>query len=116
MRCRLCADRAGWLRRRCSDCRRLWALWQTHRPAALGELLDLFVAAGVGREKIERFLDAEPRRGGGTIRDHITAEMTNQLLAALGQRPDQDASSVKRLRERGAWKAYDRRPDSSSSF
>jgi hypothetical protein len=67
-------------------------------------------STGASAEKIERFLDAEPRPGCGTVRDLIAAEMSNQLLAALGQRPTQSGADAKRLRERGAWRGYDQRP------
>ena len=75
-------------------------------------LLAALRATGAAPEHIERFLDAEPRRGAGTIRDLMAATMTNQLLDALGQRPSQSGSDAKRLRERGAWREYDRRPPS----
>jgi len=74
-------------------------------------LLDALGATGASTEKIERFLNAEPHQGGGTIRDQMAAEMSNQLLAALGQRPTQNGATAKRLRERGAWRAYDQRPN-----
>lgn len=73
-------------------------------------LLDALRATGASPERIERFLNAEPRRSAGTIRDLMAAEMTNQLLAALGQRPTQSGAGAKRLRERGAWRSFDRRP------
>lgn len=73
-------------------------------------LLDALRATGASPAKVERFLDAEPRRGQGTIRDLMAAEMSNQLLAALGQPATQRGSDAKRLRERGAWRGYDRRP------
>lgn len=73
-------------------------------------LLDALGATGASAEKVERFLNAEPRHGGGTIRDQMAAEMSNQLLAALGQRPTQSGADAKRLRERGTWRAYDQRP------
>lgn len=74
-------------------------------------LLGALRATGASDEKIERFLDAEPRPGEGTIRDLVAAEMSNQLLAALGQRPTQSGAGAKRLRERGAWRGYDQRPN-----
>ena len=74
-------------------------------------LLDALGATGASTEKIERFLNAEPRRGEGTIRDHMAAEMSNQLLAALGQRPTQSGAAAKRLRKRGTWRSYDQRPN-----
>jgi hypothetical protein len=67
-------------------------------------------ATGVPAEKIERFFAAEPRRGQGTIRDLMAAEMSNQLLAGLGQQPSQSGADAKRLRERGVWRTYDQRP------
>jgi hypothetical protein len=73
-------------------------------------LLDALHATRASPARIERFLAAEPRPGAGTIRDLMAAEMTNQLLAALGQRPTQSGAGAKRLRERGAWRGYDRRP------
>ncbi len=110
MRCRLCGGSAGWWHRRCATCRRLWAAWIEQAPNGMRRLLSALRATGASSEHIERFLDAEPHRGAGTIRDLMAATMTNQLLDALGQRPSQSGSDVKRLRERGAWRDYDRRP------
>jgi hypothetical protein len=73
-------------------------------------LLAAFEATGIDRVDIERFLDAEPARMGGSIRDQIAADMSNQLLEALGQRPEQSGVEVKRLRARGQWRSYDQRP------
>jgi hypothetical protein len=111
MRCFLCRDRAGWWRRTCGDCRRLLAVWQEHRGAGMRVLLAEFRQTGVAPEKIERFLNAEPAYGQGAIRDQIAADMTNQLLDALGQGGRQTRADVKRLRERGAWKGFDRPPE-----
>lgn len=110
MRCRLCGNRAG-LRFRCADCRRLWELWDANRDQGMRRLLAIFAASQVDREQIDRFLDSEPKRGQGTIRDHIAAEMTNQLLGALGRGATQNAVKTKKLRELGAWRSYDRRPE-----
>lgn len=110
MRCRLCGDSAGWWRRRCSVCGRLWEAWTEHRQDGMRRLLDALSATGAEPEKIERFLAAEPQRGAGTIRDLVAAEMSNQLLAGLGQRPTQSGADAKRLRERGTWRSYDQRP------
>ena len=76
------------------------------------QLLAALRATGASSEKIERFLAAEPRRGAGTIRDLMAAEMSNQLLAAIGQRPTQSGADAKRLRERGTWRGYDQKRDS----
>lgn len=110
MRCRLCGERAGF-RLRCVDCRVLWAAWQENRGQGMRRLLDAFVATGVEPPRIERFLAAEPARGHGTIRDHIAAEMANQLLDALGQGASQDPRKTKKLREIGTWRNYDQRPE-----
>jgi len=74
-------------------------------------LLRAFTDTGVDRGKIERFLDAEPKRGAGTVRDHVAAEMANQLLGALGQAATQDPEKTRRLREIGNWRNYDQRPE-----
>jgi len=74
-------------------------------------LLEALRATGVSAEKIDRFFAAEPRRGAGTIRDLMAAEMSNQLLAAIGQRPTQSGADAKRLRERGTWRDYGQRPE-----
>lgn len=110
MRCRLCGKRAG-LRWRCADCRTLWRVWQANRGAGMRRLLDAFLATDVAREDIERFLDAEPVRGKGSIRDHVAAEMANQLLEALGRGSTQNPLKTKKLREIGAWRNYDQRPE-----
>jgi hypothetical protein len=81
-----------------------------HRQEGMRRLLEALGATGARPEKIERFLVAEPRRGAGTIRDLMAAEMSNQLLAGLGQHPTQSGADAKRLRERGVWRSYDQRP------
>jgi hypothetical protein len=87
----------------------LQAIVAANRGAGLSVILDLLIASGVPREHIAAFLAADPG-GRGTIRDQIIADMTNELMAALGQSSAQTAAGVKRLRERGAWSIYDRRP------
>ena len=112
MRCGLCGERAGWWRRRCGACQRLWQAWELHRRDGMRRLLEALQSTGADAASVERFLNAEPRRGEGTIRDLMAAEMSNQLLAALGQPARQQGSDAKRLRERGAWRTFDRRPES----
>jgi hypothetical protein len=73
-------------------------------------LLAAFEATGIDRAHIERFLEAEPSKDGASIRDQIAADMSNQLLEALGQPPEQSGAEVKKIRERGQWRSYDQRP------
>jgi hypothetical protein len=75
----------------------------------MGAMMDAFVASGVSQEQVEKFLNADPD-GSGPIRDQIAAEMTNQLMEALGRPSRQSAADVKRIRERGGWLGLDRRP------
>lgn len=75
------------------------------------QILAVFADSGIDRERIEAFLAAEPRRGQGSVRDHIAAEMANQLLGALGQSSSQNPQKTKKLRELGAWREYHRRPE-----
>ena len=74
-------------------------------------LMDALAATGVHPDKVARFLESEPVRGAGKVRDQIAADMANQLLTALGQPGSQTGAGVKRLRERGGWRALDRRPE-----
>lgn len=109
MRCRICREGAGGLRRRCSDCGRLAELFVAHRGADMSTLMDMFIASGAPRHKVDKFLNADVD-GQGTVRDQIASNMANDLLAALGQRGRQTATDVRRIRQRGAWVASDRRP------
>jgi hypothetical protein len=109
MTCRYCREAAGWWRRRCEACSQLAELFEKHRGADFGTFMDMFVATGLPAAKIERFLAADPD-GDGTIRDHIAADMTNELMRALGNDTRQSAADVKRIRERGNWVNLDRRP------
>jgi hypothetical protein len=75
----------------------------------MGTMMELFVASGVPREKVERFLLAD-LDGAGSVRDQIAANMTNDLLQALGQAGRQTPRQVARIRDRGGWMRLDRRP------
>jgi hypothetical protein len=110
MRCRLCRRPAPWFRRRCATCAALWNAYASNRGASPREMMALFAATGAASEHIDLFLQSDPD-GAGTIRDRIAAEMTNQLLEALGQVRRQTPEEVRRLRERGLWKRYDQRPE-----
>jgi hypothetical protein len=109
MTCRYCRDEAGWWRRRCAACRRLLAVFEANRGLDFRAMMQLFVDSGIATAKIEKFLEADPD-GSGSIRDQITADMTNDLMRALGNDMRQTAADVKRLRERGNWISFDRRP------
>lgn len=110
MRCRSCREPAGLLKRLCDDCARLLAIYAEHRgEVGLSQLLDLFIATGIPRAKIEAVLTSDPD-GRGALRDRITADMANRLLAAMGIAPRQSAEDVRRLRSRGGGGASTTRP------
>jgi hypothetical protein len=109
MKCRYCGQAAGWWRRRCPPCRCLLAVFEQHRGLDFRGMMQLLVDTGVDADAIERFLEADPD-GAGSIRDQITADMTNDLMRALGNDTRQTAADVKRIRERGNWVNLDRRP------
>ena len=89
----------------------LWVIWQDSRGLGMPRLLRAFEDAGVDSAAVQRFLDSEPHPGDGTIRDHVAADMANQLLDALGQPASQSSRTTKELRARGAWRKYDERPE-----
>ena len=104
MKCGYCRERAGWFSRVCADCRRLLAIYEAHKSQiGLLQFLDLFIETGLHREKIEAFLTADPR-GEGSVKDRILADMSTELLGAMGVNTRQSAQDVKRLRERGTWR------------
>ncbi len=61
-------------------------------------LLDKLIESGASNEKIEKFLDADIR-GQGSIRDVMTARMTNELAHTMGQPTDMNPQKVKEIRE-----------------
>jgi hypothetical protein len=98
------------MRRRCDDCGVLLDVYAHHRgEVGLSQLLDRFIATGVPRAKIDAVLAADPD-GQGAIRDQVTADMANRLLADMGVAPRQTAADVRRLRERGSGAASTTRP------
>ena len=52
---------------------------------------------GIAKEKILKFLDADPD-GKGSVRDQVTAEMTSELMKVMGIAGRQTAPEVKRIR------------------
>ena len=80
-----------------------------NRGVGFSQILDLLMAAGASRAHVEAFLAAD-FDGRGSARDQIVADMTNELMGALGQAGQQSAADVKRVRERGQWTGYDQPP------
>ena len=111
MKCAYCQERAGWFKRICADCQRLYELYAQQRGQIdLLQFLDICIETGLPREKIETFMKADPH-GSGSIKDQITAAMSTELLGAMGIRVQQTAQDIKRLRERGGWQRMDEKPE-----
>jgi hypothetical protein len=88
----------------------LLAIYEAHKgQIGLLQFLDLFIETGLPREKIEAFLAADPH-GEGSVKDRILADMSTELLGAMGVSAPQSAQDVKRLRERGTWRGLGERP------
>jgi hypothetical protein len=97
-KCVYCGDRAGIFGQVCADCKRLLGRVQELRgKVSYGQFLDGLEATGVDREKILKFLLADPD-GRGSIRDQVTAEMTTELMNVMGMSGRQTAQEVKRIR------------------
>ena len=111
MKCRYCQDRASWFRRVCADCQRLLVIYTAHKgQIGLLQFLDLFIETGLSREKVEAFMNADPK-GEGSVKDQITADMSTELLGAMGVNVPQTARDVKNLRDQGNWQKMDERPE-----
>jgi hypothetical protein len=63
-----------------------------------GEFLNGLERTGVPREKIIRFLEADPS-GEGSVQDQVTAEMVSGLMKVMGLKGSQTPDEVKRIRE-----------------
>ncbi len=74
------------------------------------QFLDLFIETGLSREKIEAFMNTDPH-GDGSVKDQITADMSTELLAAMGIPVRQTAQDVKHLREKDNWQRLDERTE-----
>ena len=106
-KCQYCGERAGLLRRSCKDCRRLEEQARAYGgQVGFSELLDRLEETGVRPEKIMRFLKANPD-GRGSVRDRLTADMTNELLHIMGINERQSPDDVERIR-----KANEKPPES----
>jgi hypothetical protein len=86
------------LARVCADCKKLLAcVAELRGGAGYGEFLDGLERTGVAKEKIVKFLKADPN-GNGSIQDQVTAEMTTELMKVMGIGGRQTAGEVKRIR------------------
>jgi len=98
-RCVYCGAGAGLFGRVCADCKKLLVRVQELRgKVSYGQFLDGLEQTGVNREKILRFLTADPD-GKGSIQDQVTAEMTTELMKVMGISGQQTAGDVKRIRD-----------------
>ena len=97
-RCIYCGDRSGFWSKLCGDCRELLARVDKLRgKVGFGEFLDELEQTGVEKEKIMRFLKADPD-GKGSMQDQVTAEMTSELMKVMGLKGSQTPEEVKRIR------------------
>ena len=98
-KCVYCGERAGLFGRSCADCKKLMArVTELRGKVSYGQFLDGLEQTGIDREKILRFLQADPA-GTGSIQDQITAEMTSELMQVMGISGRQTAQEVKRIRD-----------------
>ncbi|HCU23993.1 MAG TPA: hypothetical protein DF383_03170 [Deltaproteobacteria bacterium] len=98
-KCIYCKEKSGFFKAVCSDCSVLLkAVQGLGASFSFREMLDALMATPASNEKIEKFLDADIQ-GQGSIRDFITARMTNELARTVGQPTDTDPLKVKKIRE-----------------
>lgn len=99
MRCIFCQEKAGFFKKACPDCTKLTETVKALPPSfGYRTLLDALLATGVAPVKIEKFLDADIG-GQGSLNDQITARMTNEVMAGLGQPSHMTAPDVKNVRK-----------------
>src|SRR4030095_6221325 len=97
--CVYCGERAGLFGRMCADCKKLLArVGELRGKVSFGQFLDGLEQTGVDKEKILRFLKANPD-GTGSIQDQVTAEMTTELMKVMGISGQQTAEAVQRIRD-----------------
>ena len=100
-KCVYCGERAGLFGRSCADCKKLMArVTELRGKVSYGQFLDGLDQTGIDRNKILRFLQADPD-GTGSIQDQITADMTSELMQVMGISGRQTAQEVKRIRDIG---------------
>ena len=96
--CVYCGDRARLFGRVCADCKKLLAcVTELRGKVSFGQFLDGLERTGVAKEKLVKFLNADPD-GKGSIQDQVTAEMTTELMNVMGMSGRQTAHEVKRIR------------------
>jgi len=96
--CVYCGERAGLFGKICGECKKLTKRVDELRgKVGFGQFLDGLAETGVAKEKILKFLDADPE-GKGSVRDQVTAEMTSELMQVMGISGRQTAPEVKRIR------------------
>ena len=96
--CVYCGERAGLLGRVCGDCKKLLACVEALRgKVSFGQFLDGLERTGVAKEKLMKFLQADPD-GKGSIQDQVTAQMTTELMNVMGISGRQTVAEVKRIR------------------
>ncbi len=99
MKCVYCQEKAGFFKRICPDCDKLVETVATMGEAyGYREFLDTLVGTGIDPKKIEKFLDTDVD-GRGSVNDHITARMTNQIMSSLGQPSQMTSKDVKKVRQ-----------------
>ena len=97
--CLYCREGAGFFAKVCTDCKKLLARVEELRgKVGYGQFLDGLEQTGVSKEKILKFLQADPE-GRGSIQDQVTAEMTSELMRVMGISGRQTAQEVKRIRD-----------------
>jgi len=98
-RCVYCKDQAGLWSNKCGDGKKLLVrVGELRGQVGYGEFLDGLEQSGVPREKIIRFLQADPY-GEGSVQDQVTAEMASELMKVMGLKGSQTPEEVKRIRE-----------------
>ncbi|HKY10056.1 MAG TPA: hypothetical protein VJQ55_17540 [Candidatus Binatia bacterium] len=98
-KCVYCGDRAVLFGKKCTDCKKLLVrVAELRGKVSYGQFLDGLEKTGVDKQKILRFLSADPD-GRGSVQDQVTAEMTTELMKVMGIAGRQTAKEVKRIRD-----------------
>lgn len=87
------------LARTCAVCAKvLRVVDKIGAESGISALADGFIAEGLTLAQVEQVLDAEPG-GEPSLRDRLTAEMTNALMRNLGIPGRQTPEDVRRIRK-----------------